>query len=321
MDAVELQTVERTLLDLASRFDGEGLTRSLDEFGWSELLETEPVDATDALFSAQGRSGSWSAALHDVLATASRLPNVEVGRSAILIPRPGAEDCTMSENRLGGLLVGARPDFDAILAVADMDGAVQLRRIDRDDTSIRAVSGLDDGLLILDVHATSVRSQAVAAGDSVAQWWLTVVAAGRRALCFELCGAMEAMIELAVTHATERHQFGRPVGSFQAVRHRLAECRVTATSAHAAARASFDGHEPVLASMTAKVVAGRAQRLVATHCQQVLAGIGFTADHPFHRFMFRATTIDRLFGSATELAPVVGSKLIARGEPIRLAEL
>ena len=84
--------------------------------------------------------------------------------------------------------------------------------------------------------------------------------------------------------------------------------------------ASFDDHEPVIAS-TARSSGRSGQRLVATHCQQVLAGIGFTADHPFHRFMFRATTIDRLLGSASELAPVIGRILIDRGEPIRLAEL
>lgn len=321
MDALELQAVERTLFDLASRFDGEGLTRALDEFGWSELLQLDPVDATGAVFSAQGRAGSWSAALHDVLATTGNLPGVEVGRSAILIPQPGADDCSVSETGIGGLLVGARPDFDAVLAVTSLDSTAQLHRVDRDDASIHAVRGLDDGLMIQGVQAASVSGQAIAAGDVVAQWWLTVVAAGRRALCFELCGAMEAMIELAVTHATDRHQFGRAVGSFQAVRHRLAEGRVAATSAHAASRASFDDHEPVIASMTAKVVAGRAQRLVATHCQQVLAGIGFTAEHPFHRFMFRATTIDRLLGSATELAPVLGRVLIDRADPVRLAEL
>jgi hypothetical protein len=321
MDALELQAVERTLLDLSSRFDGEMLTRALDEFGWTELLHLHPMDATDALFSSQGRSGSWSAALHDVLGSSSSLPSVEIGRSAILIPRPGAEDCRLSENTIGGLLVGARTDFDAVLAVADLGGAALLYRIERDDASIKAVNGLDDGLLIEDLHAESVKGQAVAEGDSVALWWSTVLASGRRALCFDLCGAMEAMIEFAVAHATDRHQFGRPVGSFQAVRHRLAESRVTAAAAHAAARSSFDGHESLLASMTAKVVAGRAQKVVTTHCQQVLAGIGFTAEHPFHRFMFRATTVDRLLGSATELAPVLGRKLIDRGEPIRLAEL
>jgi hypothetical protein len=321
VDALELQAVERTLLDLASRYDGERLTQALDEFGWSQLLQVDPVDATDALFSAQGHSGSWSAALHEVLAAVSNPTGIEVGRSAILIPLPGIEDCSLPESAIGGLLVGARTDFDAVLAVGGVAGPARLHRIDRNDVSISPVSGLDDGLSIQYVHAASARGQAVAAGESVAQWWSTVVAAGRRALCFELSGAMEAMIELAVTHSTDRHQFGRPIGTFQAVRHRLAESRVTATSAHATARAAFDGHETDLASMAAKVVAGRAQRLVATHCQQVLAGVGFTAEHPFHRFMFRATAVDRLLGSATELAPVLGRRLIQRGEPVRLAEL
>jgi alkylation response protein AidB-like acyl-CoA dehydrogenase len=132
---------------------------------------------------------------------------------------------------------------------------------------------------------------------------------------------MEAMLDLATAHARERYQFGRPIGSFQAVRHRLAESRVAASGARSAARASFDEHEPVVAAMAAKVVAGRAFGKVAAHCQQVLAGVGFTADHPFHRFLFRGVVADRLFGSAAELAAELGRALVERVDPVRLAEL
>ena len=55
-----------------------------------------------------------------MLAAASSLPGVEIGRSAILLPRPGAEDCSVSENGIGGLLASVRPD-DALLAVTDLD--------------------------------------------------------------------------------------------------------------------------------------------------------------------------------------------------------
>ena len=84
---------------------------------------------------------------------------------------------------------------------------------------------------------------------------------------------------------------------------------------------SFDEHNADLAATAAKVVAGRSQRAVSAHCQQVLAGIGFTAEHPFHRLFFRSTVLDRLFGSAVELAPVLGRGLIESPEPLRLAAL
>ncbi len=111
------------------------------------------------------------------------------------------------------------------------------------------------------------------------------------------------------------------MGTFQAVRHRLAESRVICTGSMAAARASFLCADPELASLVAKLVAGRAQKTVGAHCQQVLAGIGFTAQHPFHKFLARAVTMDRLFGSGSELAPEVGRVLIGRGGAMRLVEL
>lgn len=321
MDALELQAVRRTLIDLTSRFNGSELTQALDDFGWDEVFQSDPLDAVDALFSAQGHAGSWSSALHDVLAATAILPRNAKGRTAVLIPEPGSDSSGMPDGAISGLLVGARPEFEAVLVFSGRGVTSRLYRIQRDRLSFNSLHGLDDRLPVQRVCSELVNGELVVEGAQANRWWSAVIANGRRALCFELCGTMEAMIDLAVTHATDRHQFGRPVGSFQAVRHRLAESRVAVTGAHSAARASLDHHEPVVASMAAKVVTGRAQRLVAAHCQQVLAGVGFTAEHPFHRFMFRATALDRLFGSSTELATELGGVLVDRGEPVRLAEL
>jgi hypothetical protein len=322
VDRDERSEVERTLSDLASRLDTGELTRALDEFGWDDLLRSEPPDAVDALFSAQGRAGSWSAAFHDVLAAASDLPGFDRGGAAVLVPCPGS-DCSAESGGAvaAGLLLGPRPEYGSVIAVIGQGDATRLFDVPRELLSVDSARGLDDRLPVQRVTAVPGAGDLLAEGDAARQWWSAVVAAGRRALCFELCGAMEAMIDLAVTHATERYQFGRPVGSFQAVRHRLAESRVAVSGAHAAARASFDEPEPMVAALAAKVVAGRAQRAVAAHCQQVLGGIGFTAEHPFHRYLFRATVADRVLGSATELAPELGRALIDRGEPVRLAEL
>src|SRR5581483_188536 len=116
--------------------------------------------------------------------------------------------------------------------------------------------------------------------------WTAAVAAARRALAHQLIGASRAMLALAVTHATERVQFGRPIARFQAVRHRLADALVAIESADAALGAAWDDPGRMTAAL-AKALAGRAARVVATQCQQVLAGIGFTTDHPFHRYLKR----------------------------------
>jgi alkylation response protein AidB-like acyl-CoA dehydrogenase len=63
----------------------------------------------------------------------------------------------------------------------------------------------------------------------------------------------------------------------------------------------------------AKAVAGRSARTAARHCQQVLAGIGFTTEHPLHRYVRRVVVLDRLLGDARSLTRSLGDDLVVRG--------
>ncbi|HEX4016780.1 MAG TPA: acyl-CoA dehydrogenase family protein [Frankiaceae bacterium] len=154
----------------------------------------------------------------------------------------------------------------------------------------------------------------VAQGDSLP------VAAGRHALGWWLVGAGRAMLSLARQHALDRSQFGRPVASFQAIRHRLAETLVAIEGAEAtlvAAAAEPDD----LSFLLAKAAAGQAALTAARHCQQVLGGIGFTAEHELHRHVKRALVLDAVLGSSRELTREAGTALRARGSAPRLAQL
>ncbi|NNN28853.1 acyl-CoA dehydrogenase [Streptomyces sp. S3(2020)] len=143
------------------------------------------------------------------------------------------------------------------------------------------------------------------------------VSAGRRALGWWLVGTGHAMLTLARTHALDRVQFGRPLASFQAVRHRLAETLVALEGAEATLIAATDP----LGSLLAKAAAGEAALTAARHCQQVLGGIGFTAEHPLHRHLRRALVLDGLLGSARELTREAGARLRAEGSAPRLVHL
>ena len=128
------------------------------------------------------------------------------------------------------------------------------------------------------------------------------------------------MLDLARTHALERVQFGRPIARFQAVRHRLADALVAVEALEATLDRGRDEPNPDTAAL-AKAVAGRTARTVATHCQQVLAGIGFTTEHPFHRFLKRTMALEGLFGSADEIVLDVGRQLLAARVVPTLIEL
>jgi alkylation response protein AidB-like acyl-CoA dehydrogenase len=173
-----------------------------------------------------------------------------------------------------------------------------------------------------DAGFRSVRAADDAAGatrlDAAA--WEAAVASGRRAVSRQIAGASRAMLELACTHALERVQFGRPIARFQAVRHRLADALVAVESLEAAVAAAGDEPNADTAAL-AKAIAGRTARIVAAQCQQVLAGIGFTTDHPFHRFLKRTMALEGLFGTADEIVVELGRQLLAARRVPTLIEL
>ncbi|MET8976517.1 acyl-CoA dehydrogenase family protein [Streptomyces sp. NPDC004539] len=140
---------------------------------------------------------------------------------------------------------------------------------------------------------------------------------GRRALGWWLLGTGHAMLGLARQHVLDREQFGRPLASFQALRHRLAETYVALEGAEAALEAA-DGDTGALLG---KAAAGRAALLAARHCQQALGGIGFTAEHALHRHVKRALVLDGLLGSARELTREAGELLLREGRAPRLVDL
>ncbi|OBJ11736.1 acyl-CoA dehydrogenase family protein [Mycobacterium colombiense] len=146
--------------------------------------------------------------------------------------------------------------------------------------------------------------------------------AGWRALGWWLVGTSRAMLSLARQHAVDRVQFGRHISSFQAVRHRLAETLVAIEGAEATLQAATECDDPQgLASLLARAAAGQAALTAARHCQQVLGGIGFTAEHPLHHHIKRSLILDGLLGSSRELTRAAGKAVVAAGSAPRLAQL
>ena len=108
----------------------------------------------------------------------------------------------------------------------------------------------------------------------------------------EAVGAAAAVLELARAYAAQRRQFGHTIGSFQAIRHLLADMYVKVESSWSSvlyAAAALDEREPdaLRTASIAKAYAGRATHEVAHGALQVFGGIAFTAEHPAHRFLRR----------------------------------
>ncbi len=128
---------------------------------------------------------------------------------------------------------------------------------------------------------------------------------GSALLAIEQVGAAQHMLDVAVRYAKERLQFGRPIGSFQAVKHRLADMMVDLEHARSAAQhavwALTDGSDdPALATSIAQATSSAAFSRIATDAIQTLGGIGFTWEHQAHLYFKRATTDAALLGSAEQ---------------------
>jgi hypothetical protein len=327
METSDRELLSATLGQLASSHDGAELTKALDDFGFAELLAASPYDAVSSLFTAMGRAGTMSAAIQDLLALPlAGIADRAVGDSVVL-PAIGASLAGQLDGgtlTLRGLVLGQRPAGSLLAAVARAGGTAWVRLAAADRPATRVVSGLDPALGMTEIATASpadAGEEVILVGVEAAERWNAVVAAGRRALGYQIAGAVSRMIELAVGHARDRVQFGRPVGSFQAVRHRLAEAFVAGEAAAAALELAWEADDEQLAAMLAKSLAGRAARIAAVQCQQVLAGIGFTAEHPFHRYLERTVVLDRILGSAAELPAEIGARLASAGSIPRLVDL
>jgi alkylation response protein AidB-like acyl-CoA dehydrogenase len=113
------------------------------------------------------------------------------------------------------------------------------------------------------------------------------------------------LLATTVDYVKEREQFGRPVGSFQAIKHKLASMHVAIESARPAtwyaAYAVANGIEQGIPATVAKIAANDAEALCNTEAMQCHGGIGFTWEHDLHFWLKRGMTMRGSFGTSREL--------------------
>lgn len=134
------------------------------------------------------------------------------------------------------------------------------------------------------------------------------------ALAAEQAGAASYLMQMCIDYAKLRHQFGRPIGSFQAIKHKLADIafdveQMDSVVRHAATAACTNSAElPVVASI-AKIFCSEAFFRIAAETIQVHGGIGFTWEHPAHLYFRRAKSSEYLLGSPTQHRETLLEKL------------
>jgi alkylation response protein AidB-like acyl-CoA dehydrogenase len=131
-----------------------------------------------------------------------------------------------------------------------------------------------------------------------------VIDRGKVGLCAEMCGGAQRVLEMSVDYAKVREQFGKPIGSFQAIQHKCANMLVEVESSksvtyYAAWAVANDVAEAPLAAAMAKAYCSDAYRHVSGEGIQIHGGIGFTWEHDMHIYFKRAKSSEVTFGDAT----------------------
>lgn len=239
-----------------------------------------------AAFAVPDAAGSFDAALVRVTAQASGDGHTLSGTVHRVVDGTVADDLLVAANGPDGLglyVVDAAGTGVDRTKLVTLDLTRPQARIEFSGAPARLVAGPADAERVIG-HALHVGSALLAA---------------------EQVGAAQHLLDLAVDYAKTRLQFGRPIGSFQGVKHRLANMLVDAeharSTAYHAAWALTDGtDDPVIAASIAQATCSAALLDIARQAIQVLGGIGFTWEHQAHLYFKRASTDAALLGGAEQ---------------------
>lgn len=312
------QQLVRASIRSAVRSGGD-LVRTLRELGWSEVVANNAATAYELLFQELGRIGMASAALDAVVTEGAQCtPERDV---VVVYPRPGEDVCARLDQGdrvcVTGLTLRDPGERQTIAFPVETRSRSVLAVVTADTLRSGKLGGWQR-------EGDARTFEAVLSNDGVNanlvdEQWFNVLATARRCLAHELLGICRRMLELSVDHARVRHQFGRPIGSFQAVRHRLAEMHVWATAGDHLARDAWraqDSDSATTSAQAAKAYAGDAHRKIAAHAMQVCGGMGLTWEHPLPSLVRRGFFLDSLLGSASVATRATGEVLVKQTQPL-----
>lgn len=207
------------------------------------------------------------------------------------------------DGRKRSVLDGHLADKLLVTATAEDGVAVFVVEADAPGVSVSQEPALDPTrrMATVDLDGVAVGSEARLGGEDAGAALERVVQLSGVALAAEQVGGAQRCMEMSVEYAKTRYQFGRPIGSYQAIKHRCANMLMKVEHARSAAyygaRVTDDPGELAVAAPLAASVASEAYLWVAGENIQVHGGIGFTWEHDAHIYLKRAKASSLLLGS------------------------
>jgi acyl-CoA dehydrogenase-like protein len=310
---------ERAMLfeaaELAMREDPDALVIDIAESGMAREVCADAA-ALAGLFESQGRAAASSRLLDLAV-----LGDVGGGLARLVLPLPGMIDppgaVRGSVMLLDGVVLGGREILEPLVVGTDSE---DLFEVDSGALTSLEPAPWDASGGVVRVRAEVPLAQCSSHPSSLD--WNGVVTRAARCIAHELVGIGRGARELATEHVTQRRQFGRPLGTLQAVRHRLADVRVAEVGATALLQATGEDAGAKLHTDLIKPVAGRAALTAVAAAQQLCGAMGFTAEFGLDRWVRRAYLLDSLLGGGEEAAYRLGSDaLTGVSPPLRLGAL
>jgi alkylation response protein AidB-like acyl-CoA dehydrogenase len=219
-------------------------------------------------------------------------------------PRPG--DAATGVARLRGMVSGAADALPAGMLLVPADGVPHgfyLVDMAAEGVGKAPVTSLDMTRQLCDLSFDDAPATLIASGQAASRALDAALAAGAGILAAEQTGLAQRCLDMTVAYVKERKQFARPVGSFQGLKHRLADLWVSITQARAASRyaaacLATGSPDAKIAVALAKAYCSEVAVQAAQECVQMHGGIGFTWEHPAHLLLKRAKADSIAFGTA-----------------------
>jgi alkylation response protein AidB-like acyl-CoA dehydrogenase len=310
--------------DAWSNGDGcvPGLWAKLGELGLLGILAPEAVGGLGAgeielvlVAEEHGRSGSPEPFI-DGAAVAVPLLR-DIGSTALRERWLGA---IASGNATVAIGLGASPlvlgAAAANLLVLERDG--EIHAVERSSTAIRPQPSIDGARRLASVIWTPSAATRIADGDTAKRIVDAARDSGAVATAAELLGLSRSMLETTVAYVKARHQFGKPIGSFQAIKHHLADAHVAIElAAPTVYRAAYSlahvtADRSLHASM-AKALASEAALVVARKALQCHGAIGYAFENDLQLWMKRAWALAATWGDAASHRSRVARSVFSHG--------
>ena len=298
------------------------LWRKLADVGVPGLLVPEPegglgLDEIDAvlIFEEAGRAALAEPVVATAAVGAPLLAELGGDLAARWLPRVATGEALLAVGHPDERFVEDAHVADLLLLPA---ADASLHALERGDVRLTAQPANDPSKRLFSASFEPRARTLAAAGERARALLAAAFDRGALACAAELVGVAEQLLDLAVGYASQRQQFGRPIGSFQALKHMLADVKVKLEyarplvyrAAHSVARG--DPRRSLHVSM-AKAEAGEAAAFAARRALQTHGAIGYTWEQDLHLWMRRAWSLDLSWGARRFHRERVAAALLAPG--------